>query len=380
MGVMRKFRVIHAIAFVLALILLWGGYQVWLSTGTRSRPWHLEAYLESRLAECRTGPGAFLFRKEYEQIASRAGDARWCLFEEGRRWWLVRDYSGCVFRLLSACQEAQLLRLKLAQRQQEQNVKSRAFLAALRHELGSGGQGRRMWSRFELRSIERERALSLVKQADFLIARGEAESALGSILRAWVSWQHFNHVGAREFARFEDEALRRKWNQQAENLLRWTRQSGRRAVLVDKLEHLCLLLYRGQVEKSYTANLGRNWYRTKVQALDASTPEGEYKVRRMNAASKYGLALLLDYPNASDQARFHQNRKAGMVSPGALIGGNIEIHGGGRPDTDWTDGCVSLDNRDMRELYRYAYAGMPVTIVGTATLTSNIQDRSGASR
>lgn len=380
MAVTTKSWVISAIAIVLALSLLAGAHQVKARTATPARPWHLEAYLESLLAECRTGPGAYYFQKEYEQLAARAEEARRSLLETDQEWWFWRDYSSCVPKLLSACLDAQLLRFKLALRRQEQKDKLTVLLKTLERELGAGNQNGKIWSRFELRNLEESRAESLAKQAEYLSAHGEYESALRNVMRAWVAWQRFNHTSDLEFARFEDSRERKRWDQQAMDLLRWTRASGRRAILVDKLGHLCLLLNRGRVEKSYPANLGRNWYRPKEQALDASTPEGEYKIKRMNPAGKYGHALMLDFPNAADRERFLDLKREGVVTSGARIGGNIEIHGGGRPDSDWTDGCVSLADDDMRDLYRRSYPGMPVTIVGASRLASTLQERRVVSR
>jgi L,D-peptidoglycan transpeptidase YkuD (ErfK/YbiS/YcfS/YnhG family) len=42
-------------------------------------------------------------------------------------------------------------------------------------------------------------------------------------------------------------------------------------------------------------------------------------------------------------------------------GGEIFIHGNGSK-TDWTFGCIALDNHDMRRLYRLAPVGTRVTI------------------
>jgi murein L,D-transpeptidase YafK len=100
----------------------------------------------------------------------------------------------------------------------------------------------------------------------------------------------------------------------------------------------------------------------------------------MNPAGKYGHALMLDFPNPADRKRFLDLKREGVVSSRARIGGNIEIHGGGKPDSDWTDGCISLADEDMRDLYRRSYPGMPVTIVGTSRLASTLQERTVVSR
>ncbi len=374
MAVTKKSWVIRIIGLTLALFVMAGGHLVRARLGLHTRPWQLEAYLESRLADCRTGPGLIYFGRECEQLAARSEEAHRALFDADQKWAFWRDYSTCIPKLLSVCVDAQLLRLKLALRQQEQKTKLEILLATLRHELGTTDQNGRRPQKFRIQSIEQGRARSYADQAEYLRSQREVESALEMTLRAWVSWKSFNHLVDVKFARFEDPGLREKWDQQALGLLRWTGEKGRRAILIDKFEHRCLLLSGGQVEKSYSANLSRNWWAQKLQEHDAATPEGKYRVIRMIAAGKYGMALLLDYPNASDRERFAAHKREGTVYSSARMGGSVEIHGAGRPDSDWTDGCISLSNNEMRDLYRRAYAGMPVVIVGTSKLTSIQRD------
>ena len=376
----NRIRLRGSITALLALLLFAGAYQIRGRTSMLVRPWHLEAYLNSLLADCRTAPGAWYFTPQFEEVAARAAEARRSIAEAERQWGVWRDYTPAVRELLAACLDAHSLRLRIWLRAAERRAKSQALLAGLQNELRRKNDNGRIWSRFELRNLDAERAESLAREAEYLYAAGEYESVVEKAVRAWAAWQRHTHKGDAEFARFEDPAQLGLWERQAADLLEWTRRSGRRAILVDKLGHRCLLLARGRIEKAYAADLGRNWYRRKVQALDASTPEGEYKVKSMKPAGKYGYALLLDYPNAEDRRRFLALQRQGAIPADAHIGGNIEIHGGGRGDQDWTDGCISLDDSDMRDLYRNAYVGMPVTIVGTCRLASALRESGAASR
>jgi lipoprotein-anchoring transpeptidase ErfK/SrfK len=43
------------------------------------------------------------------------------------------------------------------------------------------------------------------------------------------------------------------------------------------------------------------------------------------------------------------------------LGGEIYIHGNGS-SSDWTWGCVALEDRDIRELFDAVSVGTPVTI------------------
>jgi lipoprotein-anchoring transpeptidase ErfK/SrfK len=79
--------------------------------------------------------------------------------------------------------------------------------------------------------------------------------------------------------------------------------------------------------------------------------------------------MALDYPNQESYEKFNQRRQRGEIPSYARIGGGIGIHGTW-PHEDyqidryqnWTDGCISLKNSDVEELYRYIPVGTQVTI------------------
>lgn len=122
--------------------------------------------------------------------------------------------------------------------------------------------------------------------------------------------------------------------------------------------------------------LGSNPGPPKEREGDGATPEGEYFVCAKNPQSKYFLSLGLSYPGPRDAER---GRAAGIISEAeraeigrahaesrpppwkTALGGEIFIHGGGT-GTDWTQGCVALDNADMAELYALIEVGTPVII------------------
>lgn len=99
----------------------------------------------------------------------------------------------------------------------------------------------------------------------------------------------------------------------------------------------------------------------KVQQGDGRTPEGHFKVDRLNDRSAFHLSLGLDYPRPADRVR----ARAEGVDPG----GDIMIHGqpnhvrdGFRVKGDWTAGCVALTNAEMRAVFRHTKIGTPVEI------------------
>jgi L,D-transpeptidase-like protein len=166
--------------------------------------------------------------------------------------------------------------------------------------------------------------------------------------------------------RFEDPSLLRRWRGMIDETIRWSRATGGVAIVVRKTEH-SLTLYRGGVPRvTYRTDLGTNTVADKSFAGDYATPEGRYRIiaKRGSRETKYYKALLLDYPNPEDLARFARDRRAGLVRGGGP-GRDIEIHGEGGRYNDWTKGCVAIANAQMDVLFDAVVIGTPVTIVGS---------------
>jgi len=144
-------------------------------------------------------------------------------------------------------------------------------------------------------------------------------------------------------------------------------KGGRKVILVDKYAHTCMVYQSGRIIKQYNAELGINWMGHKRRKGDKATPEGIYRItqKKDGGRTKFGKALLINYPNDEDRKQFAQDKRKGLIPSGADIGGLIEIHGTGGKGIDWTDGCVALNNRDMADLYRLVATGTPVVIVGS---------------
>jgi murein L,D-transpeptidase YafK len=109
---------------------------------------------------------------------------------------------------------------------------------------------------------------------------------------------------------------------------------------------------------------------------DGATPEGDFYVFVKNSKSAYYLSLGVSYPNVEDAARglrdglitkaqhdaiVEANRKKTAPPQYTKLGGLIYIHGHGAR-SDWTWGCVALENEDIKELYDAVSVGTPVTI------------------
>ncbi len=163
-----------------------------------------------------------------------------------------------------------------------------------------------------------------------------------------------------------DPARSAQYARWVQETVSWSSSTGGRAIIVDKMRRTLTLLSDGQRLRTYRAELGINGTQVKMMAGDRATPEGRYRVteKRGLRQTRWYKALLLNYPNEQDLARFQLMKKRGQISRRTGPGNLIEIHGEGGRGEDWTDGCVALRNRDMDELFERVSVGTPVTIVG----------------
>jgi murein L,D-transpeptidase YafK len=138
-----------------------------------------------------------------------------------------------------------------------------------------------------------------------------------------------------------------------------------------------LLVYSGStLLQTYRAALGGNPVPPKTRQGDRATPEGRYVICRKNPQSRFVLSLGLSYPNAADaerglaaglitrpeHRRILESARTGACPPwNTPLGGEIFIHGSGSA-SDWTLGCVALDDDDIRELFPRIPTGTPVVI------------------
>jgi len=148
-----------------------------------------------------------------------------------------------------------------------------------------------------------------------------------------------------------------------------------RIVVIKSKRQLKLYSARSLV-RTYKVGLGLNPVDDKKRQGDRATPEGEFYVFTKNNKSAYYLSLGLSYPNIEDAER---GLRDGLISQrqhdaivraikrkatppqNTALGGDIYIHGNGA-SSDWTWGCVALENEDMRELFDAVQVGTPVAI------------------
>ncbi len=136
-------------------------------------------------------------------------------------------------------------------------------------------------------------------------------------------------------------------------------------IIIQKVRRTLRVMDDGDTAFSCRIALGSQPQGPKRAQGDGRTPEGSYFICLVKENGKYGRSLGLSYPNAQDaQMAFTEgrideqtlinvekacaeNRRPPWGSP---LGGEIYIHEGGT-ESDWTAGCIALDEKDMDRLF-----------------------------
>ena len=147
-------------------------------------------------------------------------------------------------------------------------------------------------------------------------------------------------------------------------------------IVVLKSQRTLELYSASKLVRTYKIGLGLNPVPDKQREGDRATPEGDFYVFTKNPKSAFHLSLGISYPNIEDAER---GLNAGLITRAqrdaivkaikrkqgppqyTALGGLIYIHGNGA-SSDWTWGCVALENEDIEELYQAIPVGTPVTI------------------
>jgi len=120
---------------------------------------------------------------------------------------------------------------------------------------------------------------------------------------------------------------------------------------------------------TYPVVFGNNSLDDKKMEGDRNTPEGNFKIASKRVHEKWDRYMGLDYPTSESLAKFNQRKQRGEIPRSASPGGGVGIHGTW-PHEDfvidryknWTNGCISLKNEDVEDIYSYVPVGTPVTI------------------
>lgn len=116
---------------------------------------------------------------------------------------------------------------------------------------------------------------------------------------------------------------------------------------------------------------------------DETTPLGIFRIAWIDRRSRYDTFFGLDYPSERVarsayaegiinrlelDAIVDASRQRRLPPQDTALGGHLGIHGVGRGDSgihealNWTDGCVALTNRQIRQLSRWVHVGTEVMI------------------
>ncbi|CQR85112.1 L,D-transpeptidase catalytic domain [Paracoccus aminovorans] len=132
-------------------------------------------------------------------------------------------------------------------------------------------------------------------------------------------------------------------------------------ILVEKSARRMTVWQREGAPRRFRIALGFSPDGDKGRQGDGRTPEGIFRIDRLNRQSAYHLSLGLDYP----QKRHRDAARRGGYDPG----GDIMIHGqpnqvpdGYRVKGDWTAGCIALTNAEIEEIFAHAALGTEVEI------------------
>jgi len=147
-------------------------------------------------------------------------------------------------------------------------------------------------------------------------------------------------------------------------------------IVIYKEKRMLELWRADAIIKTYKVGLGFAPVGKKLKSGDGKTPEGSYYVCVKNPNSKFYLSLGISYPSPSDAqtgldsklitkdeySRIVSAQRKGVTPPwNTKLGGEIFIHGRGS-SSDWTWGCVALDDSEMKELFQIVEVGTVVEI------------------
>jgi murein L,D-transpeptidase YafK len=147
-------------------------------------------------------------------------------------------------------------------------------------------------------------------------------------------------------------------------------------IVVEKTARRLTLYSDGKRVRVYKVALGFEPVGDKEKQGDGRTPEGTFYVCVRNECSNFYLSLGLSYPNTEDAERGLRDKLISAAQRKNIVnaierkvrppwdtalGGEIFIHGGGTA-SDWTWGCIALENENIKELFDIIPLGTTVVI------------------
>jgi murein L,D-transpeptidase YafK len=141
------------------------------------------------------------------------------------------------------------------------------------------------------------------------------------------------------------------------------------SIVIDKSDYELSVYDEKGWYATYPVVFGNNSLSDKKMQGDKNTPEGSFHILNKRIHDKWCRFMALDYPTRESFEKFNERKQRGEIPSNASIGGGIGIHGTW-PHEDfvidryknWTEGCISMKNSDVSELYAFVQSGTRVTI------------------
>lgn len=141
------------------------------------------------------------------------------------------------------------------------------------------------------------------------------------------------------------------------------------SILIDKSDYNLYVFEDDEWLITYPVVFGNKDQGDKMMEGDRKTPEGSFRIQSKRVHDKWCRFLLIDYPNEQSRQKFNERKQKGLIPAGAKIGGAIGIHGTWpREDfavdrfQNWTQGCISMKNEHIKQLYEMITNGTKVVI------------------
>lgn len=147
-------------------------------------------------------------------------------------------------------------------------------------------------------------------------------------------------------------------------------------IVVEKSERQLTAFRNDERLHRFRIGLGGSPMGDKQQSGDGKTPEGVFFICVKNPKSRFYLSLGISYPGVDDASR---GLRSGLITQvehdkivsaqkrratppwNTKLGGEIFIHGRGS-SSDWTLGCIALDDQDMKILFDLIEVGTQIEI------------------
>ncbi|MEG4284379.1 L,D-transpeptidase [Microcoleus sp. A006_D1] len=142
------------------------------------------------------------------------------------------------------------------------------------------------------------------------------------------------------------------------------------SILVEKSKYRLTVYDNKKPIKSYPVVFGSNPAGDKLKAGDSRTPEGIFSIKDLYPHAAWSKFLWLDYPTKQSWRKHIKGKQAGTIKWNDSVGSEVGIHGVPanskkiiKNRSNWTLGCVSLENKDVEELYQFVQKGTKVEII-----------------